>query len=64
MVFAGLVVVSLAIELVQRRYGLGTADPADLLANTVGAGIGVLTGVMARRAGTMHNAPIVDAEAN
>jgi glycopeptide antibiotics resistance protein len=49
MAFFGLVVGSLAIELVQRRYGLGAADPADLLANTIGAGIGVLIGVFAGR---------------
>jgi glycopeptide antibiotics resistance protein len=39
--FAGLALGSLAIEFLQRRYGLGAADTADLVANSIGAAIGV-----------------------
>ncbi|MCU1360042.1 MAG: hypothetical protein JWN99_1331 [Ilumatobacteraceae bacterium] len=62
--FAALVVGSLAIEFVQRRYGLGAADPADLVANTFGAGVGVVAGISARQVGATQTAPMVDTLTN
>jgi hypothetical protein len=41
-VAAGLAVASLLIETVQSIFGLGAADVTDLIANTTGAGLGVL----------------------
>lgn len=59
--FAGLVVGSVVIEFVQRRYGLGVADPADLVANTIGAGIGVCAGTLARPLDSADALPMADA---
>jgi hypothetical protein len=52
--FTVLVALSVAIEFVQRRYGLGAADPADLVANTIGAGIGVCAGALVDVASWHH----------
>ena len=49
-VFAGLVVLSILIEFVQRWWMLGAADPADLIANCIGAAIGVTSARVLKRA--------------
>ena len=49
-VLVGLVALSVAIEFVQRWLMLGAADPADILANSVGASIGLASAAMIRRA--------------
>ena len=41
-----LAALSLAIEFTQRRLMLGTGDPADLIANVVGACLGAVTAVV------------------
>ena len=49
-VIAGLVVLSILIEFVQRWWMLGAADPADLIANCIGAAIGVTSARVLKRA--------------
>ncbi len=49
-VVAGLIALSVAIEFVQRWLMLGAADPADIIANYVGAVIGVACAKVLRRA--------------
>lgn len=48
-VLVGLVALSLLIEVVQDLLRLGAPDPADLIANALGAGLGVGAGGLAKR---------------
>lgn len=45
-VFAALVGLSFVIETIQQYTRIGAADPADLIANLLGAGIGVALGLV------------------
>ena len=49
-VVVGLVGLSILIEFVQRWWMLGAADPADVIANCVGAAIGVASATVLKRA--------------
>ena len=49
-VVVGLVGLSILIEFVQRWWMLGAADPADLIANCIGAAIGVTSARVLKRA--------------
>lgn len=49
-VMAGLVVFSLGIEITQGVTGLGAPDPGDLVANSLGAAVGVAAGAVVLRA--------------